>query len=167
MRRAVSSAVEHYLDMVGVTSSILVPPTKFDNPPIEWPKRGIRNGFPFLLRAASSGSMRELAVDPIKVLGGLDRRKGTPDGHPRQELADFEGCLGAWLEGPPGGSSCAVIQLAPRSCRMSIDCPVSRASKANGRRLATGDEEARQFRPFAICEFRAAAGLRPVSSGNG
>ena len=27
--RAVSSAVEHYLDMVGVTSSILVPPTKF------------------------------------------------------------------------------------------------------------------------------------------
>src|ERR1700754_53682 len=27
--RAVSSAVEHYLDMVGVTSSILVPPTTF------------------------------------------------------------------------------------------------------------------------------------------
>ncbi len=28
--RAVSSAVEHYLDMVGVTSSILVPPTNTD-----------------------------------------------------------------------------------------------------------------------------------------
>jgi hypothetical protein len=31
-RRAVSSAVEHYLDMVGVTSSILVPPTKLIHP---------------------------------------------------------------------------------------------------------------------------------------
>ena len=39
-RRAVSSAVEHYLDMVGVTSSILVPPTTFHDPSIEWGREG-------------------------------------------------------------------------------------------------------------------------------
>src|SRR5690606_25493900 len=36
--RAVSSAVEHYLDMVGVTGSIPVPPTRFEE---KRPERGV------------------------------------------------------------------------------------------------------------------------------
>ncbi len=73
--RAVSSAVEHYLDMVGVTSSILVPPTNY------YSRNKLLDKEPGLTRRAFFARKKPLFADVghgvvtsgvARVLGGRD-----------------------------------------------------------------------------------------------